>query len=126
MIVFDPLEAPHVADTPNARSIVVSIVTVRRPCVIGNGTGLPAVNAVSDAPSQHLPEPTIEPVGPMEMIVPDHSSSHGHAVGVVPVVNTDVSARLVVMARAAVPIQKPRVSDAPVKLEYSPWAFSHS
>src|SRR2546421_3924292 len=116
IIWFEALEAPHVPDTPIARSIVVSkLDTVRNAWVMGIGTS--ALNAVSEDPNCIWPCPSRVPEAPSWLQNPSHSIHHGQLVGDVPVVIVEDRAMSPVIVPARVPNQKPRFNAAPVRDE---------
>src|SRR4030095_9204225 len=104
--VLDAELALYVAHTPMALATVVFHVTVRSASVIGIAV---EVNAVSDVPFSTSPWPTTAPDVPSVVMMPRHSSRHGHDAAVAPTVTAPDSARTVVIGGTpAVPMPWPR------------------
>src|SRR5262245_37882404 len=117
---FAALEVPNVADTPMARSMVVSNdATARSASVIGIGN---TEYAVSDVPCLRWPRPRSAPAVPMAVTMPCHSISHGNFAAPDGVTMTEDRAMSPVMDKPRVPNQNPQVRLGVPVVEYSPRA----
>jgi|SRR5215510_1247118 len=121
VIELEALLVPQVAETPIARSMVVSkLDTVRRAWVMGMGN---RDMAVREVPCMRYPCPSRVPAVPVRLHIPSQYRIQGNAAEPDGVVITDDRAMSPVIVRVAVPNQNPQVRVGVPVVEYSPLAL---